>query len=53
VGTGGTVARPAILFRDRRAFLFGSAVARFGIETRRRGLEEITTVELRKALEAR
>ena len=27
------------------------AVARFGIETRRRGLEEITAVELRKALE--
>jgi hypothetical protein len=25
----------------------------FGIETRRRGLEEITAVELRKALEAR
>jgi hypothetical protein len=29
------------------------AVGRFGIETRRRGLEEITAVELRKALEAR
>jgi hypothetical protein len=30
----------------------GMAVGRFGIETRRRGLEEITAVELRKALEA-
>ena len=29
------------------------AVGRFGIETRRRGLEEITAVELHKALEAR
>jgi hypothetical protein len=29
------------------------AVGRFGIETCRRGLEEITAVELRKALEAR
>jgi putative MFS transporter len=27
------------------------AVGRFGIETRRRGLEEITAVEMRKALE--
>jgi hypothetical protein len=61
------------MFRDRRAFWFGTgaviagvvlhlpmflgapdpAVGRFGIETRRRGLEEITAVELRKALEAR
>jgi hypothetical protein len=61
VGTGGTAARPAIIFRDRRAFWFGAvpvalaalAVGRFGIETRRRGLEQITAVELRKALEAR
>jgi putative MFS transporter len=29
------------------------AVGRFGIETRRRGLEEITAVEMHKALEAR
>jgi len=28
------------------------AVARYGIETRRRALEEITAVELREALEA-
>jgi hypothetical protein len=71
VGTGGTAARPAIMFRDRRAFWFETgaviagvvlhlpmflpalAVGRFGIETRRRGLEEITAVELRKALEVR
>ena len=79
MGTGGTAARPAIMFRDRRAFLFGSgavwirargtrlavllgalpvalaalAVARLGIETRGRGLEKFTAVELRKALEAR
>lgn len=81
MGTGGTAARPAIGFRDRRAFWCGTgevvvgiappslrgaallgavpvalaalAVGRFGIETRRRGLEEITAVELRKTLEAR
>jgi hypothetical protein len=35
------------------AALAALAVPRFGIETRRRGLEEITAVELRKALEAR
>jgi hypothetical protein len=114
VGTGGTEARPAIMFRDRRAFWFGTgaviagvalhlpmflgarflmgmavggmlpvlgvgvvvvgiappdlrgaallgavpvalaalAVGRFGIETRRRGLEEITELEP-QTLEAR
>jgi hypothetical protein len=79
------------MFRDRRAFWFGTGavvagvvlylpmflgardmqyrlvgmpvdpgthagmglIVGFGIETRRRGLEEITAVELRKALEAR
>jgi hypothetical protein len=94
VGSGTSGARPAIMFRDRRAFWVGTgaviagvvlhlpmflgardmqyrlvgmpvdpgmlagilaalAVGRFGIETRRRGLEEITAVELRKPLEVR
>jgi hypothetical protein len=52
-----TIAPPSL----RGAALLGAlpvalaalAVGRFGIETRRRGLEEITAVELPKALEAR
>jgi hypothetical protein len=50
VGTGGTEARPAIRFRDRR--LAALVVGRFGIEMRRRGLEEITALEP-QTLEAR
>jgi hypothetical protein len=56
-GTGAVIAPPSL----RSAELLGAlpaavaalAVGRFGIETRRRGLEEITAVELPKALEAR
>jgi hypothetical protein len=40
VGTGGTAARPAIMFRDRRAFWFGTGAV-------------IAGVVLRKAMEAR
>jgi hypothetical protein len=45
--------RGAALFGAIPVALAALAVGRFGIETRRRGLEEITAVELRKALEAR
>jgi hypothetical protein len=40
MGTGGTAARPAIMFRDRRAFWFGTGAI-------------TAAVEMRKALEAR
>jgi MFS transporter, putative metabolite:H+ symporter len=61
-GTGAVIAGVVLhLPMFRGAALLGAvpvalaalAVGRFGIETRRRGLEEITAVELDKALEAR
>jgi hypothetical protein len=57
VGTGAVIAgvvlhQPMFLGVGAIPVAFAAlAVARFGIETRRRGLEEITAVELRKALE--
>jgi MFS transporter, putative metabolite:H+ symporter len=52
VGIAPPSLRGAALLGAVPVALAALAVGRFGIETRRRGLEEITAVELRKALEA-
>ena len=51
VGIAPPSLRGAALLGAIPVALAALAVGRFGIETRRRGLEEITAVELRKALE--
>jgi MFS transporter, putative metabolite:H+ symporter len=53
VGIAPASLRGAALLGAVPVALAALAPGRFGIETRRRGLEEITVVELRKALEAR
>ena len=53
VGIAPPSLRGAALLGAVPVALAALAVGRFGIETRRRGLEEITAAELRKALEAR
>jgi hypothetical protein len=53
VGIAPPSLRGAALLGALPVALAALAVGRFGIETRRRGLEEITAVELPKALEAR
>ena len=53
VGIAPPSLRGAALLGAVPVALAAVAVGRFGIETRRHGLEEITAVELRKALEAR
>jgi putative MFS transporter len=52
VGIAPPSLRGAALLGALPVALAALAVARFGIETRRRGLEEITAVELHKTLEA-
>jgi putative MFS transporter len=53
VGIAPASLRGAALLGALPVALAALAVGRFGIETRRRGLEEITAVEMRKALETR
>ena len=53
VGIAPPSLRGAALLGAVPVALAALAIGRFGIETRRHGLEEITAVELRKALEAR